>query len=655
MSDQPRAFTPDDITRIHWLSDAQIAPDGRRAAFVVTDLSEEQDEYRSAIWLVETAGGEPRRFTHGPKRDTAPRWSPDGTRLAFLSARDGKDEPQLYVIPADGGEPVRITDLPHAAGAPVWSPDGKRIAFVARVPETPEPTDEAEKKKSRPPRTITELRYQSNGEGFVYDRRQQLFVAPADGGEVRALTSGRYEYGAPAWTADSQSLVVVSAQHDERDYDSADDLWLLPVEGGPPRCITDTGGEVSHPAVSPDGQTIAFLGSRSVNEAGRNVRVYTIGLDGSGLTCLTPDLDRTTEALGEGRGLHWSADGQWLVFGAQDQGDVPLYRVRADGGSAPEQIIGGERQVKGVALARDGRLAFTASDPLAPAEVVTANLDGSDERRLTDCNGAWRAEVALSRPERYRFERDGFTVDGWVMRPFGFQEGRRYPALLHIHGGPMTQYGHTFFDEFQVAAGAGYGVIFTNPRGSQGYGEAFTRAVVGDWGGGDYADVMAGVDAALVQHDWIDPERLGVLGGSYGGYMTSWTVGHTDRFQAACSERAVNNLLTLFGTSDIGHFFAEQHSGFLPWENSQWYVDRSPLTYAPQITTPLLIIHSEDDIRCRVEQAEQLFVALKKQRKPVVFVRFPGEHHELTRNGRPRHRLQRFRIILDWFAEHLKP
>jgi dipeptidyl aminopeptidase/acylaminoacyl peptidase len=231
----------------------------------------------------------------------------------------------------------------------------------------------------------------------------------------------------------------------------------------------------------------------------------------------------------------------------------------------------------------------------------------------------------------------------------------KVPLLLNIHGGPASQYGFGFFDEFQVYAGAGYGVIYTNPRGSQGYGEAFTRAVIGDWGGGDFADVMAGLDEALRRFDFIDPERLGVMGGSYGGFLTSWTVGHTDRFKAGCSERAVNDQLGMFGNSDIGHLYNVVELGFLPWESWQVYLDRSPLTYAKDITTPLLIIHSEDDLRCPIEQAEQLFVALKTLRKEALFVRFPDENHELSRSGKPRHRLERFRIILDWFGKYLAP
>jgi dipeptidyl aminopeptidase/acylaminoacyl peptidase len=291
---------------------------------------------------------------------------------------------------------------------------------------------------------------------------------------------------------------------------------------------------------------------------------------------------------------------------------------------------------------------------VAPAEVFVCDADGTGERQLTDLNRAWKAEVALSRPQRLRYECAGYALDCWVMQPYAFTPDKRYPTLLSIHGGPHTQYGHNFFDEFQVYAGAGYAVIYTNPRGSQGYGEAFMQEVVGDWGGGDFADVMAGLEVALSHCDFIDPARLGILGGSYGGFMTSWTVGHTPRFKAACSERAVNSPYTLFGTSDIGHSFSEAESGYLPWENLQWYIEHAPLTYAKDITTPLLILHAEDDLRCPVEQAEQLFIALKKQRKEVLFVRFPDENHEMSRSGKPRHRLERFRVILEWFAKYLQ-
>jgi dipeptidyl aminopeptidase/acylaminoacyl peptidase len=649
-----RAMTPQDITRIRFLSDPQLSPDGRRVAFIVTTLSEDQDEYLSNIWLVDTAGGAPRRFTTGPKRDTAPRWSPDGSRLAFVSERVPKQKAQLYVMPADGGEPMRLTDLRNGVTHPVWSPDSTRLAFVSRVGGWQEPEDEAERQKSKPARVITALKYKYNSEGFIYDRRPHIFVVSADGGPPQQLTDGDFADGDPAWAPDGSALAFTSARHEDRDYDNAADVWLIPATGGEPQRLTDTAGPVSLPVFAPDGRTIAFLGHRYRHDAGRNMRVFTVPVAGGLPTCLTPDLDRTCLPFFSSIAPQWSADGAWITFAVEDQGDVPIYRVRAAGDLMPERLITGERQVTGLSRSQDGsQYAFTAADPVSPPEVFLCHADGTGEQQLTDLNREWKAEVALARPERWRYERAGCTLDCWVMQPYGYEPGQRYPALLHIHGGPHTQYGHNFFDEFQVYAGAGYAVIYINPRGSQGYGEAFTRAVHGDWGGGDFADIMAGLDVALSQCPFIDPERLGIMGGSYGGFLTSWTVGHTNRFKAACSERAVNNLYTLFGTSDIGASFLEAQTGALPWDNMQWYIDHSPLTYAKNITTPLLILHAEDDLRCGIEQAEQLFTALKRQRKEVLFVRFPDETHEMSRSGKPRHRLERFRYILDWFAKYL--
>ena len=648
-----RAMVPADLTRLRFLTDPAISPDGSRIAFVLTTLSEEKDEYLSNIWLIDASGGTPRRFTAGPGRDTAPRWSPDGRRLAFLSERDGKKKAQLYVMASDGGEPTRLTELKTGVADPVWAPDGTRLAFISRVGGWQEPDDPEEKERSKPARVISTLKHKMNGEGFIYDRRPHAFVIDVDGGAPRQITDGDFADATPAWSPDGGTIAFVSARHDDRDLDNRADVWVVSAAGGEPRRVTDTAGPVGYPAFSPDGASIAFLGSRHVNEAGRNMRLFTVPTAGGVPTCLSPSLDRTGIALHGNAGPAWTPDGQTLLFAVEDQGDVALYRVPL--GREPERIVSGERQVTGVSTsARGDRVAFAATTATSPAELFVSDASGRGERGLFDPNAAWKDEVWVSPPERFRYSRAGLTLDGWIMKPFGFDPGGRYPALLNIHGGPHTQYGHNFFDEFQIQAAAGYVVLFTNPRGSQGYGEAFTRGVVGDWGGGDYEDVMAGLDEALRRYDFIDPARLGVLGGSYGGYLTSWIVGHTSRFAAACSERAVNNYDSMFGTSDIGHYFQEWESGGrTPWDDPQWYRDRSPLTYARHVTTPLLIIHSEDDLRCPMEQAEQLFTALRKLRKEVLFVRFPGENHELSRTGRPRHRLARFGFILDWFGKHL--
>jgi dipeptidyl aminopeptidase/acylaminoacyl peptidase len=644
---------PEDLTRLSLVTDPQLSPGGRRIAFVVTTLSEDRDEYLANIWVTDVDGGSPRHFTAGPRRDLEPRWSPDGTRLAFLSERAPREKLQLYVMPVDGGEPTKLTTLDNGVSSVTWSPDGSNLAFVSPVGGSREPESEDERRKSRPARVITSLKYRLNGEGFIYDRRPHVFVVVIDGTAPVQLTDGDFIDADPAWAPDGQSIVFVSARHAERDDDDASDLWRVPVKAGAPQRLTATAGPVLLPAFSPDGRTIAYLARPGRNAFGRNVRVFTIPSTGGDATCLTSALDRSCGAL-HVRPL-WSPDGRSMIVAVEDHGDTGLWRVAAQSGEMPTRVVGGERALNGFSSSADGRLlAFAASDPLAPPEAFVCRADGTGERQLTRMNRAWTEEVALSSPERFRLTREGFEIDCWVMRPAGFVPGQRYPALLNVHGGPHAQYGHGFFDEFQVYAGAGYAVIYANPRGSQGYGEAFTQAVVGDWGGGDYADVMAALDEALRRHPFIDAERLGVLGGSYGGFLTSWTVGHTDRFKAACSERAVNCQYTMFGTSDIGHTFnVVELGGALPWEDMARYIERSPLTYAKNIVTPLLILHAEEDLRCPIEQAEQLFVALKKLRREVRFVRFPAENHEMSRSGKPRHRLERFRHILEWFAGHL--
>jgi dipeptidyl aminopeptidase/acylaminoacyl peptidase len=652
-----RPMVPEDLLRIRFVGDPQLHPDGRRIAFVVTTLSEARDEYLSTIWIVDVEGGDPRPFTRGPRLDTAPRWSPDGRWLAFVSEREKRSQGQLHVMPADGGEALRLTDLKPGVTSPTWSPDGRWLAFVSRVGGWEEPADEEERERSKPPRVIDILKYKSNGVGFVYDRPQQIFVVAREGGPPRPLTSGAFENRHPTWAPDSRHLAFVSARHAERDEDGAADVFVVSVDGGEPRQLTRTEGPASSPAFSPDGRTIVYLGHADPRGVSRHSRVYTVPVEAGPPVCRTAAFDRNCESMMDAVGPQWIGPAGALLFQADDEGDAPVYRLMTTSDGAPERLIGGTRQVTGFSPSADGaRIAFTATDDASPAEVFVCRADGTGERRLTDLNREWKAEVALARSERFRFERAGFTVDGWVMPPFDRKPGRRYPVLLNIHGGPASQYGHRFFDEFQVYAGAGYAVVYVNPRGSRGYSEAFARAVVGDWGGGDYEDVMAGLDEALRRFDFLDPARLGVMGGSYGGFMTSWIVGHTGRFRAACSERAVNAMWSMYGTSDIGFWFQEAHGlGRPPWEDLKWYLERSPLSYARDIRTPLLILHSESDLRCPMEQAEQLYVALKKLKRTVRFVRFPDENHELSRSGRPRHRLARFRILLEWFAEHLPP
>ena len=648
-----RGMRPEDLFRIRWLSDAQLAPDGRTVAFVVTTLDEEEDEYRSAVWTVGADGRTPRRLTAGPKRDTQPRFSPDGRFLAFVRDPRGKENrearPQLWVLRTDGGEAWRLTDLPNGAARPVWSPDGSALLLSSRV--TPEDglDKEAKERLRARGRVIERLRYKMNGEGFTYDRPTKVWrvaFSEAGSGQAEQLTHGDSTDADPAWSPDGRRIVFVSARHEGRDRDNTRQLWLMPAESGEPRPLTDMPGPKASPRWSPDGRTLAFLGHEHATGGGYNTRVWTVPADGGAPVCLTRDFDHTVAD----DSLRWSADGRALSFLCQDQGAVHLYEVPA-GGGAPRLVLGGERQVAGHAR-RGDRIAFVAATATDPAEVFL--LEGGAERRLTDLNGAWKAEVERPAAEPVWFaSEDGARVQGWLIKPADFREGERYPVLYNIHGGPHAQHGHAFLDEFQVQAGAGYGVFYVNFRGSTGYGERFAESINGAMGVLDAQDLLAGLDA-LAAVPWVDPARLGVLGGSYGGFMTSWLVGHTDRFAAACSERAVNNWLSKVGTSDIG-FMQHGQMGADPWEDPLLYLRRSPIFYVKDMRTPLLIIHSENDLRCPIEQAEQLYTALMLRGVATRFVRFPEENHELSRSGRPSRRIQRFEEQLAWFGRFLRP
>ncbi|HVE92984.1 MAG TPA: S9 family peptidase [Actinomycetota bacterium] len=666
-----RGMTPEDVNDLVAVADPRVSPDGRTAAYVLVTIDKESAEYRSAVWVVPLDGSAPpRRFTSGSKRDSSPRWSPDGSQLAFTSSRES-DAAQLFVIPASGGEAVKLTDLKEDVAQPVWSPDGSRIAFTSRVRDA---AYEQEDERKRAPRRFRRLGFKLDSVGWTADRPRHVFVVQADGSsEPVQLTDGDHEDSAPTWAPDSRRLAFVSARHEDWDIDAANDIYIVDAgegdvvrevgrltatedqEGARVREVsrlTPTDAQYSNPSWSPDGSLIACGHTPAGFDFPRHGQIAVVDASTGRSKVLTASLDRNCEPYPAAREPIWAGDR--LLFGCEDHGNTHLYMVPADGSGQPEPVVTGELRVAGYDLAA-GMGVHVATTVQQLPELWFG------DRRLTDHGSDFTGGRALSEAERFvATSADGSQVDAWIMRPVDFEEGSRYPVLLNIHGGPFTQYGNGFLDEFHVYTAAGYVVVYSNPRGSSGYSEEWGRAIRGPanegpgWGTRDYEDLMAVTDEALSRYDFCDPDRVGVIGGSYGGYMTTWIVGHTKRFAAACSERAVNNWVSMYGSSDAGWIF-KGYIGSELHEDVDTYVRLSPSTYAPDITTPLLILHSENDLRCPVEQGEHLFTTLRLLKRDVELVRFPAESHELSRSGSPAHRVMRFEAILEWFGRYLRP
>ena len=639
------------------LSDPRVSPDGTSIAFVVRSIDAGANEYRSAVWLTDADGASPpRQLTDGRARDRCPRWSPDGRWLAFVSSRDASPSAaSVLLLPLRGGEARSVVTHDDDIDDLAWSPDGSRLAYTARVGDVPATAAD----KDRPPRRIEVLGPRVDAVGWVVDRRSQVHVVDAAAGATpHRITDGPFEHQGVAWAPDSSSIVTCAGRHHGWDRDGVVDLWQLDPAGGEPRRLTASGPAFSRPTWSGDGALVVCC-QDDERLVPTHTQVMAVDVATGLRRGLSLGLDRNCCPTAPPSCAALPVDGS-VLFTAEDGGNVPLLAVATDGGSVTT-VVGGERQISAFDHA-GGTLAVIVTEAHAPGELAVLRAGDTALHVLTDFAAALRGAVTLATPERFSAtSADGTPVDAWLLRPVDAGVGP-HPTLVNIHGGPFGQYGNRFLDELHLQSAAGFAVVYANLRGSSGYSQDFGRALRWPeatqapghgWGGDDFADLMAVVDEAVRCFDCVDGERLGVLGGSYGGYLTSWAIAHTDRFKAACSERAVNNLLTMTYTSDIGIWFNEGYVGASHLDAPELYHRRSPVTYVKEMRTPLLILHSEDDWRCPISQAEELFVDLHLLGRDVEFVRFPGEGHELSRSGSPAHRIERARIILDWFARKL--
>jgi dipeptidyl aminopeptidase/acylaminoacyl peptidase len=643
-----RPFVPDDLWRLRVVSDPQLSPDGSTVAFVVATPDPETDRAGTSIWVSPSDGvSAARAFTTGPE-DSSPRWSPDGLWLAFVAER-GRG-PQLYLAALDGGEARALTDAPLGMSQPAWSPDGRHVAFVASVGSGKKPGERSAIERAAP-RVVTGLFNRYDALGWFDDRRAHLFVIDAAGGPARQITDGDWHDSDPAWSPDGRRLAFVSDRSPTRFDEVHRDVWVTAASGrGRPKRLSRGLGTAAAPRWSPDGSTIAYIGHENADgDSASNTHVLVVDTDHPAAPrSLSAPLDRTVWGLIRPQGAThaWTEDGSSVLFIAADRGTLAVYRSDCRH-PVPEPIIRGDRQITAL-HASATTLAFSAQWPSDPPEVFCADIDGRSERRVSAVNAELHGVRLVPARRTSHRAPDGRRIESFVLFPPGRSRGQRAPTVLEIHGGPHSWHPQqSLLGLYQALAAAGYVVVLPNPRGSHGYGAEFAGAAVGDWGGADFEDLMGAVDH-LVDSGVADPERLYVAGYSYGGFMTSWAVGHTSRFAAACVSAPVTDLVSMWGTTDIPNFSEFEIEG-LPWERPDAYAKHSPISYIADVTTPVQLFHWEGDLRCPIGQTEELFQGLRKLGREVVMIRYPGGFHVVRS---PSQMVDFVARHLDWFNRH---
>ncbi len=662
-----RKITAEDLYRFETITGLRLSPGGETVVYVQQRVDRKKQEKYTNLWVVPASGGTARQFTYGDQNDYQACWSPDGSQIAFLSNRSDKKKPaQIHLIPFHGGEARALTHIDGEIGKLIWSPDGKRLVCTVRKtdPEALErQSDEQKKKLGVVSRHYERVFYKLDGFGYLPKERWHLWTVDAQTGKARQMTDHPiYDENDPALSPDGKWIALISNRSADPDFNpDSDDLYLMPSMGGEMRKIpAPTGGKLL-PSFSPDGKWLAYYASEGEGQWFRNTGLWIVPGDGTEPPRnLTARYDLHVSCgvindLGSAENMPpaWSHDGQRLYFPVMLHGSSLLMSIDRNGDDL--QTVTGEGGAVGSFTfdQEQKRLAYFYGQMDNPGQVMLREMANGKTTPLTRVNQSLLNQLDLGSVEEVWYTgADGNDLQGWIIKPPGFDPAGKYPSILEIHGGPLLQYGSFFMHEFYFLAAQGYVVYFTNPSGGRGYGEKHAGAIWKDWGGADYADLMTWVDL-IASKPYIDTARMGVTGGSYGGYMTVWIIGHTQRFAAAVTQRCVSNFISMWGSSDMNWVFQQELSGKPPFEDFQNYWDHSPIRYIGSARTPTLVIHNENDLRCPIEQGEQVFVALKQLNVPTEMVRFPDEFHGLSRTGRTDRRIVRLNHIARWFDRYL--